>query len=60
MSTDEIEKLAESMEPEQAASAIASVMKKLWPVLDEGTRINFVVYLVGESGQDSLTSLVHL
>jgi hypothetical protein len=55
-----MQKLVDEMEPAQAASAIAVVMKKLWPVLDEDARIKFVMSLVGESGQDNVTSLVHL
>jgi hypothetical protein len=60
MSKEQIEMFVDSMEPEQAVSAIASIMKKLWPVLDEGIRVKFVRSLVGESGQDNLASLVHL
>jgi len=55
-----IQKLLDDMEPAQAASEIAVVMKKLWPVLDEDARIRFVMGLVGEAGQDNVTSLVHL
>lgn len=60
MSTDKITKLVDSMEPEQAASAIALVMKKLWSVLGEDARLKFVTNLVGDSGQDKVASLVHL
>lgn len=60
MSTEQIEKLVDSMELDHAVSAIASVMKKLWPILDENIRVKFVMSLVGESGQDSLASMVHL
>lgn len=35
MSMNKIQKLVDIMEPEQAASSIAVVMKKLWPVLEE-------------------------
>lgn len=60
MSMNKIQKLVDIMEPEQAASSIALVMKKLWPVLGENARIKFVMSLVGESGADKVASLVHL
>ncbi len=60
MTMSMIQKLLDDMEPAQAASEIAVVMKKLWPVLDEDARIRFVMGLVGEAGQDTVTSLVHL
>lgn len=60
MNTEQLEKLTDGMEPEQAVSAVASIMKKLWPVLDEDMRVKFVMSLVGDSDQDSLASMVHL
>jgi hypothetical protein len=60
MTMSMIQKLLDDMEPAQAASEIALVMTKLWPVLDEDARIRFVMGLVGEAGQDTVTSLVHL
>lgn len=60
MTASTIQKSVDELEPAQAASAIAVVMKKLWPVLDEDTRIKFVMGLVGESASDKVTSLVHL
>jgi len=60
MSADEIQELANGMDPEEAAVAIAFVMKKLFPLLDESARIKFVMNLVGDSGEDEVASLVHL
>ena len=60
MSADGIQELVKSMDPEEAAAAIAFVMKKLFPLLDESARIKFVMNLVGDSGEDEVASLVHL
>jgi len=60
MSADGIQELVNSMDPEDAAVAIAFVMKKLFPLLDESARIKFVMNLVGDSGEDEVASLVHL
>ena len=46
---DKIQELINSMDPEEAASAIAVVMKKFFPLLGEDARLNFVVNLVGVS-----------
>jgi hypothetical protein len=60
MSTDKIQKLVDSMEPEEAASAISSILKKLFPLLEEEARLQFVLNLLGEPSDEKLTSLVHL
>lgn len=60
MSVDKIIELADNMEPQEAASALALVIKNLFPLLDEDTRINFVMDLIGDSGDDKVSSLVHL
>jgi len=60
MSADGIQELVNSMDPEDAAVAIAFVMKNLFPLLDESARIKFVMNLVGDSGEDEVASLVHL
>ena len=60
MTVDKIQELAKSMEPEEAASAIALALKDLFPLLDEDARLRFVVELIGDSGDDEVASLVHL
>jgi hypothetical protein len=60
MSVDKILELVDNMEPQEAASALALVIKNLFPLLDEDTRINFVMDLIGDSGDDKVSSLVHL
>ena len=48
------------MTPQEAASALSLVIKNLFPLLDEDARTRFVMNLVGDSGDDKVTSLVHL
>ncbi len=60
MSVEKIQKLTDSMEPQEAASAIGLVMKTLFPLLNEEVRLKFVMNLVGESTEDKVSSLVHL
>jgi hypothetical protein len=52
--------ILERMEPEKALSEIAISVKKLLPLIDEETRIRFVMSLTGDSGDDKVSSLVHL
>ncbi len=61
MSTDVIQKLVDNMDPEEAALALAGVLRKLLPLLEEETRLKLVSNLVGTTPSDEkLTSLVHL
>ena len=60
MSANKIQELVNNMEPQEAASALAFVIKNLFPLLDEDARIKFVMDLIGNSGDDKVTSLVHL
>ncbi len=60
MSRSDIQQIVDRMDPEEAASAIARVLKELFPLLDDEARMKFVMNLVGESGEDKVASLVHL
>ena len=60
MSASKIDELVESMEPEKAALELAGAIKKLFPILGEEARLHFVMNLVEESGEDKLSSMVHL
>jgi hypothetical protein len=59
MSQKEIRKIVDSMDPLEAASALAAAAKRLLPLLDEGTRLDFIVNLIGDEGPDREASLVH-
>lgn len=55
----DIEKTVDRMEPEQAIFEIGAVLKKLFPLLSEETRADFMFRLVGDSTDDKVSSLVH-
>jgi hypothetical protein len=55
-----IQELVNNMEPREAASALAFAIKDLFPLLNEDTRIKFVMNLIGDSGDDKVSNLVHL
>jgi len=52
--------LIEKLDPEKALKEIALAVKTLFPLLDQKSRLNFVVSLVGEAGSDKVASLVNL
>ena len=60
MISDEIQKLLNAMEPEEAALALAGMLSKLFPLLEEETRLKLVSNLVGTPSDEKLASLVHL
>ena len=60
MSTDQIKKLLKSLDPEEALGVVAAVTKSLFPALGDEARLNFLVNLLGDSGADKVTSMVHL
>lgn len=57
---NEIEKVLNSLDPEEAATQTAVALKKLLPLLGEEGRNRFIMNLLGESGQDKISSMVHL
>lgn len=54
-----IDKIVDQMEPEQAIVEIAAVLQRLFPVLSEEERADFMFRLIGESADDKVSSLVH-
>jgi len=60
MISDKIQKLVDVMEPEAAALALAGMLSKLFPLLEEETRLKLVSNLVGTPSDEKLASLVHL
>ena len=55
-----MKKVTERMEPREAVAQMGEALKRLLPILDEEDRIGFVMNLVGDSGGDKLSSMVHL
>jgi hypothetical protein len=57
---NQVEKLLQSLEPQEAADQAAVALKRLLPLLDEEGRSRFLMTLLGDSGDDKLSSMVHL
>jgi hypothetical protein len=55
-----IQELIEKLDPEKALKEIALAVKTLFPLLDQESRLNFVVSLIGDAGADKVASLVNL
>ena len=52
--------LIEKLAPEKALKEISLAVKTLFPLLDQDSRLNFVVSLIGDAGADKVASLVNL
>ena len=57
---NEIEKIFSKLDPEDAAEQTAVALKQLLPLLGEDGRNRFIMHLLGETGQDKISSMVHL
>ncbi|SPF35727.1 conserved hypothetical protein [Syntrophobacter sp. SbD1] len=57
---EEMLKIVARMDPEEALAAISKVLKVLFSALGEEARSQFLWDLMGESGGDKVSSLVHL
>ena len=57
---NEIEKILNSLDPAEAATQTAAALKQLLPLLGEEGRNRFIMNLLGETGQDKISSMVHL
>jgi hypothetical protein len=55
-----IETIFNSLDPEDAATQTAAALKQLLPLLGEEGRNRFIMNLLGETGQDKISSMVHL
>jgi hypothetical protein len=60
MSQEKLQRLIETMEPQEALLAIAQVVRNLFSVLGEEAWGEFVVTLVGETAADRTAGMVHL
>jgi hypothetical protein len=52
--------LLEKLDPEKALKEVSLAVKTLFPLLDQESRLNFVVSLIGDAGADKVASLVNL
>jgi hypothetical protein len=55
-----IRELVEKLDPKKALKEISLAVKSLFPLLDQESRLNFVVSLIGDAGADKVASLVNL
>jgi hypothetical protein len=55
-----IETIFNNLDPEDAATQTATALKQLLPLLGEEGRNRFIMNLLGETGQDKISSMVHL
>ena len=60
MKNKSLQQIIDQLEPEAALKEMAVIIKKLFPLLEEQTRLDFVVNLMGDAGSDKVSSLVHL
>ncbi len=60
MAKKTIKQIIEDMAPEQALKEIALAARSLFHLLDEKARMDFVMNLVGDTGEGKVSSLVHL
>lgn len=60
MSTKSLQQIVDKLEPEEALKEIAVIIKKLFPLLEEQARLDFVMNLIGDAGSDKISSMVHL
>jgi hypothetical protein len=60
MSEQDILQILETMSPKEAASTLGGVLKKVFRYLDDEARLNFIMDVVGEAGEDKVSSMVHL
>jgi hypothetical protein len=55
-----IQNIVDEMEPREALTEISKVLKVLFSTLDDEARSEFLWDLMGETGGDKVSSLVHL
>ena len=60
MGSDKIQEIIDHMEPEEAASALLTVLRKIFPLLTEETRLSLISNLVDAPSHEKVSSLVHL
>lgn len=48
------------MDPEEAASQTAVALKQLMPLLGDEERAQFIMDIIGDTGRDKVSSMVHL
>jgi hypothetical protein len=60
MNSKSLERIVIDLPPKKAIKEIARIIKSIFPLLEEQDQIDFMTSLIGETGNDKVTSLVHL
>jgi hypothetical protein len=60
MSEQEILRIIEKMSPKEAVSSLGTIVKRMFRFLDDEARVSFIMDVVGEAGEDKVSSMVHL
>lgn len=57
---DELFKIISAMAPEEALAQITMILERLLADLDKDARERFLMNFIGQSGNDKVSSMVHL
>lgn len=57
---NELEKILDRMEPEQAAVSLALAARNLYGLLNDEQRREFIERMLGDPGEDKVVGMVHL
>jgi len=60
LSEQEIIQTLEKMTPKEAVSSLGTIVKKVFRLLDDEARLDFLKEVVGEAAEDKVSSMVHL
>jgi hypothetical protein len=55
-----IQERLDPMTPDKALKEMEGALKKILPLVTDEDRLNFVVNLIGGTGDDKVASMVHL
>lgn len=56
----DILKIVDHMDPEEALTEIGDALNKLFSVMDGDASTRFLMNLLGDSGEDKISGMVHL
>ncbi len=57
---DQMQRMTNELEPEEALEALGSSLRNLIAQLDEEERVNYILGLLGAEDSDKVSSMVHL
>jgi len=60
MRQEQINKITSKMSVNQIKDLIVSLMEQIFPVLDEPAKKDLILKIVGKSGDEEISSMVHL